>query len=80
MHHSTIELPTYWANALINNDWLSIEDIAERNRAFAKANELNKQGWEICDIEDSYFSRSYRHADPDSRYTEGMLSVYVIIR
>lgn len=78
-----VTLPAAWCTALINADYSGLEysgDKAECQRCKDQEEELGRDGWQIVDCGEPYFSSHYHSADPASGCTGGDVCDYKLIR
>ena len=77
----TITLPAYWASAIINGDYSSLEDPAEAQRCRDVVSFWAQAGWDIVDCEEeARFTWHYQSADPGADCTGGDVLDYTMIK
>jgi hypothetical protein len=70
-----IELPAYWASALINDDYSGLSE-QEAERCMRKAAALAREGWSVVDC----FTWHYQLYDTEAEYFGGDVIEYTILR
>jgi len=76
----TLELPAYWASALINGDYSGLNE-QEAERCTRKAAALAREGWSVVDCADeARFTWHYQLYDPEAECSGGDVIEYTILR
>ncbi len=77
---TTVTLPAYWASALINGCYDSLDE-AEAARCEATINQLADEGWAVVSCDDeSRFTWNYKLYDTGADCDGGDVLTYTLIK
>lgn len=79
MEKSSIDLPSYWACALINGDYSGLE-ADEAARCRKAESDQRSEGWSIVDVGELRFTWSYALYDAGAGCAGGEVAEYTILR